>query len=252
MPALIEQIALVEHDEIGAGDLILEHLFDRIVMIERVVGLALRRQRIQIERDAAVGQRRAVDHRDHAIHRHAALDRRPMERLDQRLRQRQAGGLDHDVLDPRHHGEDGVQRRHEFVGHGAAQAAVGKLDDVLLGARGVAAAFEDLAVDADVAELVDDHRQAAPAGVGQHVADQRRLPGAEKAGDDRAWDARKRGDGHSLCSEKSNGGTRAMSPRFSASGRPRQGIRPSAEPARSFAPCTSACASAAGSRWPNT
>ena len=33
---------------------------------------------------------------------------------------------------------------------------------------------------------------------------------------------------HSLCSEKSNGGTRAISPRLSASGRPRQGIRPSA------------------------
>ena len=89
-------------------------------------------------------------------------------------------------------GENGVERRHEFIGHGAAQAAVGKLDDVLLGARGIAAAFEDFAVDADVAELVDDHREPAPVRVGEHMADQRRLPGAEKAGDDRAWDARKR------------------------------------------------------------
>ena len=146
-------------------------------------------------------------------------------------------------------GENEIERGHELVRHRAAQAAVGELDDVLLRAGGVAAAFEDLAVDADVAELIDDHRQAAPAGVGKDVADQRSLPGAEKAGDDRAWDARKgRRRGHSLCSEKSNGGTRAMSPRLSASGRPRQGIRPSAEPASSFAPCTSACASAAGLR----
>ena len=128
----------------------------------------------------------------------------------------------------RHPGEDGVQRRHELIGHGAAQAAVGKLDDVLLGTGFVAAAFENFAVDADVAEFVDDHRKPPPSGICEHMADQRRLPGAEKAGDDRAWDARKRG-GHSFCSEKSNGGTRAMSPRLSASGRPFQGIKPSAD-----------------------
>ncbi len=44
----IEQVALVEHDEIGAGDLILEHLFDRIVVIERRVGPALLSERIEI------------------------------------------------------------------------------------------------------------------------------------------------------------------------------------------------------------
>ena len=37
----IEQVALVEHDEIGAGDLVLEHFFDGVVMVERAVGLAL-------------------------------------------------------------------------------------------------------------------------------------------------------------------------------------------------------------------
>jgi len=40
----IEQIALVEHDEIGAGDLVLEHLLDRIVMVERHVGCPLCRK----------------------------------------------------------------------------------------------------------------------------------------------------------------------------------------------------------------
>ena len=41
----VEQVALVEHDQIGAGDLILEHFLDRIVVIERGIGRALARQR---------------------------------------------------------------------------------------------------------------------------------------------------------------------------------------------------------------
>ena len=93
-------------------------------------------------------------------------------------------------------GQNGVERRHEFVGDGAAQAAIGELDDVLLRAGGIAAAFEDFAVDADIAELVDDDGEPAAVGIGQHVADQRRLAGAEKAGDDGAGDARERA-GHS-------------------------------------------------------
>ena len=87
---VVEQIALVEHDEIGAGDLILEHFFDRIVVVERAVGGALLRQRLEIVRHAAIGERRAVDHDHDAVDGDAALDRRPMERLHQRLRQSEA------------------------------------------------------------------------------------------------------------------------------------------------------------------
>jgi len=67
-------------------------------MIERVVRRTLRGQRLHVARHLAVGQRRAIDDRDHAIHGHAILDRRPVERLDQRLWQREPGGLDHDVI----------------------------------------------------------------------------------------------------------------------------------------------------------
>ena len=114
-----------------------------------------------------------------------------MERLHQRLRQREAGGFDDDVLDAVAR-QNGVERRHEFVGDRAAQAAVGQFDDILLRAGVVAAAFEDFAVDADIAELVDDDGEAAALRVGDDVADQRRLAGAEKAGDDGAGDARER------------------------------------------------------------
>ena len=88
--------------------------------------------------------------------------------------------------------QDGVKRRHEFIGHRAAQAAIGELDDILLRAGGVAAAFEDFAVDADVAEFVDDDGQPPALRVGEDVADQRRFAGAEKAGDDGAGNARER------------------------------------------------------------
>ena len=154
------------------------------------------------------------------------LTRRPLERLHQRLRQSQARGLDQDVVDLRRARQDQVERRHEIVGHGAADAAIGELDDVLLRAGLDAAAFEDLAVDADIAELVDDDRQPAAAGVLQDVADQRRLAGAEKAGDDGAGDAFER-CGHDWIPMMARGGMRATRPRFRLSGRPRQGSRPS-------------------------
>ena len=82
--------------------------------------------------------------------------------------------------------EDPVQRRHEVVGHRAADAAVRELDDILLRAALDPAALQDLAVDPDVAELVDEDRQPPPAGVLQQMPDQRRLPGPEKPGDDGA------------------------------------------------------------------
>ncbi len=58
----------------------------------------------------------------------------------------------------------------------------------VVGAAGDAAAEDQLAVDADVAELVDDQRQAPAAGGVEQVADQRRLAGAEEAGDDGGGD----------------------------------------------------------------
>ena len=86
--------------------------------------------------------------------------------------------------------QDLVERGHELVGDGAAETAIGELDDILLGAGGVAAAFENLAIDADIAELVDDDGEPPPVGVLEHMTDQRRLAGAEEAGDDGAGDAR--------------------------------------------------------------
>ena len=84
---LADQIALVEHDEIGTGDLILKNLLDWIVVIEGLVSGALARERGEVVGNATLGERGAIDHRHHAINGDAALDRRPVERLHERLRQ---------------------------------------------------------------------------------------------------------------------------------------------------------------------
>ncbi len=94
--------------------------------------------------------------------------------------------------------EQGFQRRHEIIGHGAADAAVGQLDDAVLRAAFDAAALQDLAVDADIAELVDDHGEPPSIGILEHVPHQGRLAGAEKAGDDRAGNLGQRAHGFSL------------------------------------------------------
>ncbi|MNZ92331.1 hypothetical protein D3C78_1113530 [compost metagenome] len=80
-----------------------------------------------------------------------------------------------------------AHHREELFLHGAAQAAVGQLVDAAAGfflAAADGALPEDVAVDAQLAELVDDHRDAAPAGIGQQMAEQGGFAGAEEAGDD--------------------------------------------------------------------
>src|ERR1700734_423839 len=89
-------------------------------------------------------------------------------------------------------GQNGVECGHEFFGDGAAQTAVGQFDNVFRGTSGVAATFEDLAINADIAELVDDDGEPSAGRVGDDMANERGLAGAEKAGDDGAGNARER------------------------------------------------------------
>src|ERR1700740_3297069 len=88
--------------------------------------------------------------------------------------------------------QNGIERRNELVGDRAAQTAVGKLDDIVLRAGGIAATFENFTIDADIAELVDDYGKLAVLRIGDDFADERGFAGAEKAGDDGAGDARER------------------------------------------------------------
>ena len=90
------------------------------------------------------------------------------------------------MLGRRIEGQQRLDRRQEIVGDGAADAAVGEFDDgEPSGPQALdAAAAQHVAVDADVAELVDDERQPPTLRRFQHVADQRRLARPEEAGDD--------------------------------------------------------------------
>ena len=110
------------------------------------------------------------------------------------------------------------ERGNEIIRHRAADAAVGQFDDAILGAVLDAAALQNIAVDADVAEFVDDHGEAASAGVFKHVTNERRLAGAEEARDDRAGNFGKsfgmrchcEAVSKSLVAERGSGGTRAI------------------------------------------
>ena len=184
-------IDLVEQDEVGAQELVLEDFFERIVVLHRPVGGALKGKGLRILGKEARSHRRPVDHRDDAVHRDAGADRRPVEGVDERLRQGEPGGLDEDMLRRVRPVEELVEGGDEVVGDGAADAAVRQFDDVLLGATADAAAFDEGTIEAEIAELVDDDREPAPARVLEEVAQERRLARAEKAGDDGAGDFRK-------------------------------------------------------------
>ena len=123
-------------------------------------------------------------------------DARPREGADQRLRQREARRLDDDVLRRGIAREQRLDGRQEFVGDRAADAAVGEFHDLLRPAV-VVAIGDQRAVEAHVAEFVDDDGDAPAFRLRDQAADQRRLAGAEEAGDDRRGECgRARSYGH--------------------------------------------------------
>ena len=182
----LHQVGLVEDDEIGAEKLVLEHLLERIFVIDGSVGRALRCERNRIIREGAGGDGGAVDHGDHAVDRDAGADGGPVEGAHQGLGQGEARGLDQDVFGRVRPVEQRVQGRDEIVGHRAAYAAVGQFDDVFLRAAFDAAALDEGAVEAEIAELVDENGDAATAGILEKVAHQGGLAGSEESGDDGA------------------------------------------------------------------
>ena len=179
-----DEVGLVEDDEVGGDQLVLEQFAERGFVIEHVVGRAQRIDGGFVIGKAAFAERGGIGDGDDAIDGDLGLDLGPVEGADQRLRQGEAGGLDDDVVGPVGAGQQRLHGGDELVGDGAADAAVAQLDHVLLAAGLVAAAGEDVLVDAEFAELVDDERDALALGVGEQVADQRGLAGAEEAGDD--------------------------------------------------------------------
>ena len=183
----VEQVGLVENDQVGAGQLVGEQLVQWRFVVQIGVELALCIDLIREGGEGAGGHGRAVDHSDHGIHRAGIADFRPVEGLYQRLGQGQAGGFNEDMVQLAATRHQLAHHREELFLHGAAQATVGQFKDATVGfffAATNGALLEDFAVDAQLAEFVDDHRNAPPVGVAEHVPQQGGFAGAEKAGND--------------------------------------------------------------------
>ena len=107
--------------------------------------------------------------------------------MDQGFWQRQARGFNQDVIQIAATGNQFAHDREELFLNRAAQATVGQLIHTTVGfffgaANG--ALLEDVAIDAQFAEFVDDHRDAPTFGVVENVPQQRRFARPEETGND--------------------------------------------------------------------
>ena len=179
------EIGLRQQHDVGAGNLVLEHFRQRRFVVDAVISGALCGDRVEVGREPSGRHRLGIGQRDHAVDRDARADRGPVERLQQRFWQRQPRGLDQDVVGPLRHRHQRLDRRDEVVGHGAADAAIGELDDIFDRAIFVGAGFQNVAVNPERAELVDQNSKSLAAGVAHEMADQRGFSRTEKTGDHR-------------------------------------------------------------------
>src|SRR5262245_5160773 len=222
----IDEIRLVQHDQVRGHELVLVNLGERIIVIDGWILSALAGDRLGIIGEAAFGNGGRIDHGDHAVDGEPRADRRPVEGLDQWLRQSEAGGLDENVLwrrvvlDQRLHGWD------EILGNGAAQAAVRELNNILLRAAFDAAALQHFAVDADAAELIDDDGEPLAPRRLKQVTEKRSFPRAEEAGDDGCGDAGSVGHSAASLVGSKAAGKRAMTLVCKDAGRPEGSTTP--------------------------
>ena len=150
-----DQVGLVDDDDVGEGDLVLR--LRRVAQaLAQPLGVGDGHHRVEPRRAA-----------------HVLVDE---EGLGDRRRIGEAGRLDDDrvelALAPHQPFDDADQ----VAAHGAADAAVVHLEHFLVGAD------DELVVDADFAELVDDHGVALAVRLGEDAVEQGRLAGAEIAG----------------------------------------------------------------------
>ena len=130
-----------------------------------------------------------IDRRHHAVE-PVALGQEGLghQGVDHRRRVGQAGGLDQHPaqaleLAPQRAHEEPLERSHEVSLHAAADAAGIEHDQTLVDL------FHQMVVDADRAELVDQHRAAVHLRLAQQVVEQGGLAGTEEAGEQGHRDA---------------------------------------------------------------
>ena len=98
--ALAREIGLGQQHDVGAADLVLEYFGQWRLVIEIFGGRALGLDGGGIGREAAGRDGFRIGKGNHAVDRDPRPDLGPVERLQKRLWQRQAGGFDQDVVGP--------------------------------------------------------------------------------------------------------------------------------------------------------
>ena len=170
-----DQIGLVEQDHVGEADLLLRL---RAVgqALGQVLGIGDGHHRVELGPGAHV-----VVHEEGLRHRHRVGEPR---------------GLDQDAVEAARPLHQPLDHADQVAAHRAADAAVVHLEDLLV-------AFDDeVVVDADLAELVDDDGVFLAVVLGEDAVQERRLAGAEIAGEHRDGDL---GFGHRKVSTAGQG-----------------------------------------------
>ncbi len=151
-----DEIGLVEEDDVGEADLLLR-LRAVLEGAEEMLGIGDRDHRIEL------GLRL-----DLVVHE---------EGLRHRRRIGEPGGFHQDAVEAARPLHQPLDHADEIATHGAADAAVVHLEDFLVRLD------DEIVVDADLAELVDDDGVLLAVVLGEDTVQQRRLAGAEVAGE---------------------------------------------------------------------
>ena len=154
-PLCADEIALVEQNDVAVTELVAGSLA------------------LELLEAKAIG----IGNRDDRIDAHPIQEFRAQEGQHHRQRIRDPARLDNKVMDPSITVENAKDRIEEIVVDRTADAAVFQFHHV------VGSGDDQVAVDADLAELVDDDGGAQALLVGEYVLDQCRLAATEEASD---------------------------------------------------------------------
>ena len=186
----VEQVGLVEDDQVGAAELVLEQLLERAVVIERRDRRRAGRPRARgsaANRPARRGRPSTTAMTPSTVTR--VRDLRPVEGLHQRLRQGEAGGLDDDVV-----GRVGAVEQLLAWSAGSRRRRCSRCSRWRARRcrpprRPRSPQLRSSSPSTPISpNSLTIEGEAAAVGVAQQVPDQRGLAGAEEAGDDGGGD----------------------------------------------------------------
>ena len=182
----IHAVSSAHQHQIRRLQLIAEQLINGGDVVQVGVLLTLALQGVGVGHRAARRQRLTIHQCPPAGDMNAAADRRPVKGLQQRARQSQTTGFNHDAVQLIGTLQQLFHRRQEIILNRAAEAAVVEFNQAALQLllRAEATTPDQITIQADAAELIHHHRQPLAAG-GEQMAPHRGFAGPETSGDHR-------------------------------------------------------------------